>query len=163
MRKLSIPELTITNTPELAYKTWWDAFIQNKFKNLWVGISVTNCEIRVEKSFNLTNDFWYSLTDASPTLTYDSIGNTERLIKDLRSSSALSCYLRSMLSSSTSNLVFNFNFNQTKDWIEPQMALLKDLNNIIQNNSIYNKERFAHITLSPTTSKMLESKRRAPT
>jgi len=161
LQKLSIPQATITDKPEVAYRAWWDTFIKDSYKGFWIGLNLTNCEIHVEKSLSPTNDWQYTLTSASPSLTPGSIANVQTLVKNLSSSSPLSLYLRAKLSTSTSNLVFTFPFTQTNDWTQPELALLQDLNNIIQTN-IYDGKRFAGITVSDGNLKLLAKNPRGP-
>jgi len=155
MHDMSIPGTLVADSPQQAFRYWWDRFVKENYKNLWTGISVSNCEMLVEKSTAPTNNWKYPLDNASATLNYSSIRNTGKLISDLRSSSLLSAYLRSQLSLSTSNMLYSVDVNNSHALAEPKIVLLNELNRIIQDNSIYNKERFENVLLSPSTAALL--------
>lgn len=152
---LKIPPETIRDSPDVAFKIWWERYVQDKYAGLWTGLSIANCEIHVEKTSIRTNYWEYILNDASPTLTFTSLANTELLVENLKSSSDLSSFLRTNLSAATLKQVFDFDYQKNKDWTAPSKVLLANLNRIIQSNSIYQEKWFANIKISEATSKLL--------
>jgi hypothetical protein len=52
-----IPAATVRDEPMFAFQTWWYTVHKDRlYSNYWIGISPSNCQIRVEESKSITND-----------------------------------------------------------------------------------------------------------
>ena len=59
----SIPVSTVLNDLPSAWKQWWASGNHYIFTNYWVGLSVSNCEVRVQRSTEVTNALATTLLD----------------------------------------------------------------------------------------------------
>jgi hypothetical protein len=159
VKQIGVPKAIIEEKmPLTAFRSYWDIFVKHRYSNLWIGISVSNCEVHVTSSISPTNDLEYALKYSSALFKYDSIVNVELLAKTLKGASdsdKLSHFLLSRLSPATSNMVLAMQFKTESDFEETQKAVLDDLNRIIQSGSIYEDGRFQTAALHPDTLAML--------
>jgi hypothetical protein len=155
-KELSIPVETIRGDPFTAWKKYWDTTVGDKFSNYWVGISITNCEIIVERSKSPTNDLKDSLSQSSPLFAIDSIrvlAPLAKRIKEAEPTDKISQHITLQLSDNTRNLLLSYHPTY---FTEVQKALLNDLNRIIQSGALYEPARFANVKLSEGTMKLLK-------
>ncbi len=151
----SISAKTIRDNPEMAWKQYWDATIKDSYTNYWVGLSLTNSEIRVENSTCPTNDLFYFVTRGSPTFTVDSIADITLLARKLRGASEkkkVFMHVKSHLSPATSDILFGGHGGLE----EARAAVVEDLNRLIQNGPIYDSNLFEGVRLSPETKNLLK-------
>jgi len=154
-QRYSISAQAIRDDPAAAWKQYWNVVVSNHYSNYWVGVSVTNSFVHVERSLSPTNDLAYSLTMGGATFTVDSLINVKLLAQRLqRSSEKIDAYVKSALSSNTLNILLSGNGGLD----ETRKLVVDDLNALIQKGAIYDPKLFEKVTLSPETKALLSQK-----
>jgi hypothetical protein len=100
-------------------------------------------------------DFYHSDDDSSSFTVNDIKDLAQFAWRLMLSRDPVSAYLKSMLSNTTLEVLSNYE-DSCSDPSAIETALVKDLNNIISGESIYEKKRFRRIALRPETRQLLK-------
>ena len=98
---------------------------------------------------------WYAdNSDGTSSVTMDDIVNLESFAVKLKKTDNLSKYLLSQLSPATQKMLADY---KDGDNVPLQMAIASDLDQIIHHGTLFTAERFAGVTISKPTMKLLEA------